>query len=1442
MTQVTDHKDHSCDRKDALAYHSRRFGNSTEQISLTETRLTPIKSGRGPDTGPRQGHEGNRPYQVSSLMTPTDLQIDKTIQPTVVIPGQRITYTLTFSNAGSSIANGVIITDVMPVSLTNINIISQADVVLTDFSNPPLYSWQAANLAPNQGGVITITGQAPVHITTTLRLTNTAEISSTAADSNATNNQAAVALDVNGWIINEVHADPHSALGDANGDGTVDSGDDEFVELINKSGTTVDISGWTLADNVSSSFAFPAGTTIPDGCAVIVFGGGTPNGEFGGAFVFTDNGSIGSGLNNSGDTVFLRHGSQTIVSYDYGSEGGDNQSLTRNPDITGPDPLVQHLDETSASARYSPGLTLDGELFATACADADLAIAKTVTPVSVAPGDRITYTLTFTNNGDYTARNVIITDVVPVSLSNISTISSGDVALVEVSNPPEYRWQATTLEKNQRGVITITGQAPSPVVTTAYLTNSAQITSTTFDPDLTNNSANADFTIVGWVINEIHADPDNTLGDANGDGIRNASHDEFVELINNSGTTVDISGWTLADSASSSFAFPSGTIVPNGCVLVVFGGGTPTGDFGGAFVFTDNGTIGSGLNNSGDTVLLGDGSQTVVSYSYGNEGNHNQSITRDPDITGASPLVRHQNDAGASTLFSPGQQLDGVPFTTGCTQSNLSLTKTVTPTIATVGDVITYTITFTNTGPHIATGVVLTDALPSALSKVAYSSNLSIIPTDSLTYAWALPNLAINETGIITITGQISNGSSENLANTAIITTTSVDSDTSNNKDTATLSVIAPDITVLGNNLVITNGDTPPTLADTTDFGAVLLPAAAVTQTFTISNSGTAALLLDSVPQVSLSGPTASAFSITTQPGGLIAPKRSDTVTLSFTPSNAGVFTATVIITNSDTTKNPYTFVISGAATFPQADLQVSKARIGNEVVTAGDSITYTITLTNHGPHTVNALMTDTFTGTVTAITDQVSGGGSCLNAGVSPIVCTFANFTGTQVVTLTMKTNAAISHTLINQARINFGSGTVAVDPDLNNNDSRVITAVSIPILSMEKTVQALPSLNAATYHSLITYTVTLTNNSPVAAHTTHLTDTLPITTVRFARFIAANGATENGGIVSWQGSVPASTQISFVYVVTHTGEYGDSFANIAQFNHPPTGQQGSASSTVTIASAPDLGISKRVTPANVIPGDTLTYTITFSNSGESLARGVIITDSIPTELASIAIISHNVRITDTGNLPVYVWQVQDLAPGQQGIITLKGQLSASTQSTITNQVAIDSHSFDSNLNNNHHQAAATITTFDLAIAKQGIRDHNSGTITYTLVVSNKGPASVPEAMIIDSVPISITDVRWICSATGGITCPNLSGVDSLNETTTAFPAGGQLIYTMTGTVSDQSSTITNTAIVTTSNGLGDRDTSNNIATHISQPELAISPHYLPIIIKIAVPFLEIE
>lgn len=168
------------------------------------------------------------------------------------------------------------------------------------------------------------------------------------------------------------------------------------------------------------------------------------------------------------------------------------------------------------------------------------------------------------------------------------------------------------------------------------------------------------------VVNEFLADPPSGLaGDANNDGVRDSSDDEFVEIVNVSGGALDISGWTLADGAQSRHTFPANTVLADQCGIVVFGGGAPAGGFGGVIVQTaSSGAL--GLNNGGDTITLSDGGADLVAIAYGGEGGSDESLTLDPDVTGVPPYVQHESAAGSGgAAWSPGTRVDGALFA-GC--------------------------------------------------------------------------------------------------------------------------------------------------------------------------------------------------------------------------------------------------------------------------------------------------------------------------------------------------------------------------------------------------------------------------------------------------------------------------------------------------------------------------------------------------------------------------------------------------------------------------------------------------------------------------------------------------------------------------------------------------------------------------------------------------------
>jgi hypothetical protein len=158
-------------------------------------------------------------------------------------------------------------------------------------------------------------------------------------------------------VINEILADPPSGPdGDANGDGTRGTFDDEFVEIYNTSSQDVDLSGYVIEDGVGDRHTFPGGTTLPGNTAVVVFGGGTPAATIPGVVQTASTGSLG--FNNGGDTVTLRNSTGgTVATVTY--EGVNEQSLTRSPDFTGS--FVEHSSASgSGGTLFSPGATVDG--------------------------------------------------------------------------------------------------------------------------------------------------------------------------------------------------------------------------------------------------------------------------------------------------------------------------------------------------------------------------------------------------------------------------------------------------------------------------------------------------------------------------------------------------------------------------------------------------------------------------------------------------------------------------------------------------------------------------------------------------------------------------------------------------------------------------------------------------------------------------------------------------------------------------------------------------------------------------------------------------------------------------------------------------------------------------------------------------------------------------
>jgi len=162
-------------------------------------------------------------------------------------------------------------------------------------------------------------------------------------------------------VINEALLDPGPTY-DANGDGTPNTLQDEFVELVSIASAPVRLDGLQIWDSVSLKYTIPAGTCLGPNEALVVFGKGAKLFTAAGVVV-VDTTTHALDLNNgsgaTADTVTLKaSATETLLTQPFAA--ADDQSWTRSPDLTGT--FTKHLT-ANAALPASPGQCLSGVAF-----------------------------------------------------------------------------------------------------------------------------------------------------------------------------------------------------------------------------------------------------------------------------------------------------------------------------------------------------------------------------------------------------------------------------------------------------------------------------------------------------------------------------------------------------------------------------------------------------------------------------------------------------------------------------------------------------------------------------------------------------------------------------------------------------------------------------------------------------------------------------------------------------------------------------------------------------------------------------------------------------------------------------------------------------------------------------------------------------------------------
>ncbi|MEK7833659.1 MAG: DUF11 domain-containing protein, partial [Acidobacteriota bacterium] len=367
-------------------------------------------------------------------------------------------------------------------------------------------------------------------------------------------------------------------------------------------------------------------------------------------------------------------------------------------------------------------------------------------------------------------------------------------------------------------------------------------------------------------------------------------------------------------------------------------------------------------------------------------------------------------------------------------------------------------------------------------------------------------------------------------------------------------------------------------------------------------------------------------------------------------------------------------------------------------------------------------------------------------------------------------------------------------------------------------------------------TYTIVVSNSGPSAAVGAQVSDIMPANLVigswtcaasAGSSCAAASGSVNINTTVNLLPSGTATFTVNATVASTATG----TITNTATVAAPagttdPNQSNNSASDTDTLIPTSDLSITKSNNNTIVTAGTQVSYTINVVNNGPSAVTGAAVVDTLPAKLTNATWVclasasSSCGATTGTGNINTTV----TLANGGNATFTVTATVAADALGTLTNTATVTNPSGSTDPASGNNSASDTDTVIsqsNLRIAKTAnpTQPIPGAPFTYTITVTNDGPSPVTGATVTDNVPAILTNVSWICAASGGSSCGQASGTGSIN-TTVSLASAGVATFTLTATLpADTTAPVTNTASVTPPGGSTDPDTTNNQTSVTSTP-----------------------
>ena len=494
-----------------------------------------------------------------------------------------------------------------------------------------------------------------------------------------------------------------------------------------------------------------------------------------------------------------------------------------------------------------------------------------------------------------------------------------------------------------------------------------------------------------------------------------------------------LSGFGMVYSTDAGASWNTSNLVyANISAIAIEQGTTPTQLFGLSPV---QGTLAG--STSFLTNFSADGSSLVYStYSGGPLYNQALSVAVEPGdpVTGGSGILPSPLDDFGKVLAESGGTGQGQVVGIGAPKiADISLTKTVDKASASVGETLTYTLYVKNNGPGNAHNPSVSDTLSpnspfdlgTIITEVPIPNQYVVKSTPPQVYCYPGGDLLPGQSFTCSFTIK-TNGPGTAL-NLATARSDSTDPNPNNNTQTTSTTIEAPD---------------PATISPATGTFGIFTDGTTLTLPFLITNVGPGGLFVNSASVIGSSNATYSAVNKCPSEVGVGSQCEVD---VSASCVTAGPFTGVATI-GTTAVGGTSTVPITGTC-MPSADLSVTKA-VDKTSASPGDTLTYTITITNAGPDSVSiANGTDQLPANLNYGTIQVvstsSGAGngvgyadgiiSCAPSGNSKIPAG-----GSITCVFSVKVKGPLGYA-VNTATVDSPTA----DPDATNNASTVTTEI---------------------------------------------------------------------------------------------------------------------------------------------------------------------------------------------------------------------------------------------------------------------------------------------------------------------------------------------------------------------------------------------------------------